>query len=41
MIKKNRRSHNRVQLEGKKKYPAKPANRDNQGYFVKLAKSGH
>jgi hypothetical protein len=36
MIKKNRQSHNHVQLE-KKKYPAKPTSRNNQGYIVKLA----
>jgi len=34
MIKKNTRSHNRVQL--KNKYPAKPVNRGNQGYLAKL-----
>jgi len=33
--KKNRRSHNQVQLE-EKKYPTKPANIDNQGYLAKV-----
>jgi len=40
MIKKNRQSHNWVQLGKKKKkkrYPSKPANRNNQGYLAKLA----
>jgi hypothetical protein len=36
MIKKNKQSYNRVQLEIKR-YPAKPVNRDNQGYLSKLA----
>ena len=36
MIKKNRQSYNRVQLEIKR-YPAKLVNRDNQGYLSKLA----
>jgi hypothetical protein len=36
MIKKNKRSHNQVQLKKQKKHPAKLMNRGKQGYFAKL-----
>jgi hypothetical protein len=34
--KKNKRSHNQVQLKKQKKHPAKLMNRGKQGYFAKL-----